>query len=200
MARASALRLVGGLKPEMRYREDHELWVRMAAGGYRFRALPKVLTSLRLHSANLELKHHPDSGGGTGKLLEVYRDRGPLLPRVAFLLPASGRLAAVSPWCCTTPIGSRPSGHEVTVIAADNNLQCDWFPYRSFRTGAAFRGQGTGIRHSRGDLSGPRRTDGQSFSSRAEVSILSSRMRAVSIRATRQPTSRFCGRTARRWR
>ena len=105
-ARASALRLVGGLKPAMRYREDHELWVRMAACGYRFRALPRVLTSLRLHSANLEMKHHRTRPGGTANCwkciaIAVHCCRG-----WRFCCPRWA-LAAVSPWCCTTPIGSR---------------------------------------------------------------------------------------------
>ncbi len=132
MARASALRLVGGLKPEMCYREDHELWVRMAARNYRFRALPKVLSSLRLHSANLELKHYQDSSRWHRKLLEVYGERGPLLPRVAFLLPSldvSGGVAVVLQYAHRLQM----LGHEVMVLTVDDNSQCDWFPYRSFR-------------------------------------------------------------------
>ena len=55
MAKTEVLRKTGGLKPCMRYREDHELWLRIAYCGYTFKAINRVLTNLRLHSGNLEL-------------------------------------------------------------------------------------------------------------------------------------------------
>jgi glycosyltransferase involved in cell wall biosynthesis len=73
MVRTEAIREVGGLNPEMKYREDHELWLRMAYFGYKFKAIKKVLTNLRIHSANLELTHKQDDQYWYDKMLEVHK-------------------------------------------------------------------------------------------------------------------------------
>ncbi|MNY03131.1 putative glycosyltransferase EpsE [compost metagenome] len=57
MARLAALRAVGGVKPKMRYLEDYELWMRLAYYGYKFKSVSRLLTTLRLHSSNLEAKY-----------------------------------------------------------------------------------------------------------------------------------------------
>jgi GT2 family glycosyltransferase len=75
MVRTEAIREVGGLNPEMKYREDHELWLRMAYFGYKFKPIKKVLTNLRIHSDNLELTHKQDDQYWYDKMLEVHKKR-----------------------------------------------------------------------------------------------------------------------------
>ena len=45
----------GGFRPEMRYREDHELWMRLAHHGARWARAPELLCYYRLHAGNAEL-------------------------------------------------------------------------------------------------------------------------------------------------
>ena len=75
MVRTEALRDVGGLNSEMKYREDHELWLRMAYFGYKFKPIKKVLTNLRLHSANLELTYKQDDQYWYDKMLRVHKTK-----------------------------------------------------------------------------------------------------------------------------
>jgi O-antigen biosynthesis protein len=72
MARRSALLAVGGFKPKMRYREDHELWLRLSHFGYKFKAIPAVLTNLRLHSGNNELNFKHEDAKWKKLALEEY--------------------------------------------------------------------------------------------------------------------------------
>ena len=129
MARASALRAVGGLKPEMRYREDHEIWLRLAYRGYRFKAIPEVLTSLRLHPQNLELKHVGQSEKWLHVMHQQYTRRGPLKPRIAFVLPGievCGGVAVV----CHHVKRLRKMGYEVSLFVENQTetRSIDWFP------------------------------------------------------------------------
>ena len=78
MVKLSALRQVGGLKKKMRYREDHELWVRLAFYGYKFKSIPKILVKLRLHANNLELKYKNDDYNWEELLLCIYKEKGDL--------------------------------------------------------------------------------------------------------------------------
>ncbi len=45
----------GGFREEMRYREDHELWLRLAYCGSRFYNSPEVFADYRIHEGNAEL-------------------------------------------------------------------------------------------------------------------------------------------------
>jgi len=75
MARTKVLREVGGLNPKMEYREDHELWLRMAYQGYKFKSVRRVFTNLRLHKGNLELKFKPNDDYWYNLMLELYTQK-----------------------------------------------------------------------------------------------------------------------------
>jgi glycosyltransferase involved in cell wall biosynthesis len=53
--RLSLLKKYGGFREEMRYREDHELWLRLAYHGATFYNTPEVLAYYRIHDENAEL-------------------------------------------------------------------------------------------------------------------------------------------------
>lgn len=53
--RAEIFEKIGLIKPELRYREDHELWMRAAYNGAKFEVISEELCTLRLHSGNNEL-------------------------------------------------------------------------------------------------------------------------------------------------
>jgi glycosyltransferase involved in cell wall biosynthesis len=78
--RRAALLDVGGVKPQMRYREDHELWLRLMHNGYFFKAIPEVLTNLRLHSGNNELNFKEQDPNWEQLMLKEYRRNQPSIP------------------------------------------------------------------------------------------------------------------------
>lgn len=78
--RRAALLDVGGVKPEMRYREDHELWLRLMHNGYFFKAIPDILTNLRLHSGNNELNFKAQDDRWEQMMLAEYRRNQPTIP------------------------------------------------------------------------------------------------------------------------
>jgi glycosyltransferase involved in cell wall biosynthesis len=53
--RRDILLLRGGFRTEMIYREDHELWLRLAHCGSEFYAIPAPMSLYRIHSGNAEL-------------------------------------------------------------------------------------------------------------------------------------------------
>jgi glycosyltransferase involved in cell wall biosynthesis len=90
IVRKSLFETAGLLKPTMQYREDHELWARLAFYGGVFRSIPDVLTKLRLHSGNNEL-NFKDSDNHWLNLLKVeYRKVGPKPKKIGFILPGVG--------------------------------------------------------------------------------------------------------------
>ncbi len=50
----------GGFREEMRYREDHELWLRLAYHGCSFYNSPEVFAKYRIHESNAELSYLAD--------------------------------------------------------------------------------------------------------------------------------------------
>jgi glycosyltransferase involved in cell wall biosynthesis len=50
----------GGFRPEMRYCEDYELWLRLCHRGCTFAHVPDVLSIYRIHGGNHELTFKPD--------------------------------------------------------------------------------------------------------------------------------------------
>ena len=73
MAKKAALVDVGGFNKKMKYREDHELWLRLAYHGYKFKSIDKILTNLRLHNENLELKFKKDDEYWYDTMLKLYK-------------------------------------------------------------------------------------------------------------------------------
>jgi cellulose synthase/poly-beta-1,6-N-acetylglucosamine synthase-like glycosyltransferase len=75
MVKKEALIDVGGFNDKMKYREDHELWLRLAYQGYKFKSVNKVLTNLRLHDENLELKFKKDDDYWYNQMLKLYKSK-----------------------------------------------------------------------------------------------------------------------------
>jgi len=127
MARASSLRMVGGLPREVWPREDPELHARLTARGYRTTAVPfPSQSSSKLHGAQ------EDAPRGTSASLPRARQLVPLLPRVAFVVPwlqISGGIAVVLQYAHRL----EQLGHSVTILPASDERDCPWFPHRSFR-------------------------------------------------------------------
>lgn len=127
MVRTDALRFVGGLKPVMKYREDHELWLRLAYFGYKFKSVPEVLTNLRLHNNNLELSFKDNDDYWREKTLEEHIIIRPLKPKIAYLVAGcgiSGGLAVV----LNHLNGLLSRGYDVMLITEDDTEDIDWFP------------------------------------------------------------------------
>lgn len=128
MARTAVLRSAGALKPSMRYMEDYELWLRLAARGYRFKAIRAVLTTLRLHASNLELSFRGDDERWREKLLEEHRVLPAWKPKIAYLIPGtgiSGGLAVI----CQHANRLMARGFDVILIdTLDTKTRIDWFP------------------------------------------------------------------------
>lgn len=126
MVRRDALLDVGGLKPEMEYREDHELWCRLAYYGYRFKALHAVLTDLKLHKGNNELNFAGNSDKWFQALREQYRTKSFLPLKVAFLIPGTGISGGIYV-VFEHATRLRGMGHDVTILTRDPIRREDLF-------------------------------------------------------------------------
>lgn len=90
IVRRSLFEAAGLLKPMMQYREDHELWARLAYYGAAFKSVHNVLTKLRLHSGNNELNFKNSDSSWLEKVYTEYVKPGPLPKKIAFILPGVG--------------------------------------------------------------------------------------------------------------
>lgn len=90
MARKSLFATAGFLKPQMQYREDHELWARLAFHGAVFRSVPRVLTRIRVHGGNTELNFKGNDAHWKEMMAAEYRKPGPRPRKIAFLLGGLG--------------------------------------------------------------------------------------------------------------
>lgn len=127
MLRLDAVRAVGGLKTNMRYREDHELWLRMAYKGYKFKSIPLMLTNLRLHGNNLELSFKDDDNHWFDLMLEEHKNIVEMKPKIAYLIPGcgiSGGIAVV----CQHANRLLNHGYDVLLITEDIHREINWFP------------------------------------------------------------------------
>ncbi|MEK5408622.1 glycosyltransferase [Paenibacillus sp. FSL W8-0439] len=127
MLRLDAVRAVGGLKTNMRYREDHELWLRMAYKGYKFKSIPLMLTNLRLHGNNLELSFKDDDNHWFDLMLEEHKNIVVMKPKIAYLIPGcgiSGGIAVV----CQHANRLLNRGYDVLLITEDIHREINWFP------------------------------------------------------------------------
>lgn len=129
MARISALRRVGGLKPELKYREDHELWLRLAYYGYKFKSISRVLTNLRIHENNLELRFKDSDEYWKSVMLQQYKVIMDEKPKIVYIIPGveiSGGIAVI----CQHVNRLLRLGYPVCMISEDNNTCLDWFPHQ----------------------------------------------------------------------
>ncbi len=128
--RKSLFDKVGLLKRHMRYREDHELWVRLAHYGARFQSIPEVLVQLRLHKGNNELNFKADDHQWAEALQAEYKLPGPKPKKIVFILPGvgiSGGVAVVFKHA----LALMEAGHDVTIVNIGVEQKCDWFPDNS---------------------------------------------------------------------
>ncbi|NOU87931.1 glycosyltransferase [Paenibacillus sp. LMG 31460] len=127
MVRLSAIRHVGGLKSIMRYREDHELWLRLSYYGYKFKSIPYVLTNLRLHDNNLELTFKDNDNVWEKLTLEEHKIIRPLKPKIAYLLAGTGISGGLSV-ICKHANSLLDRGYDVSFITEDNSNTIEWYP------------------------------------------------------------------------
>ena len=127
MVKVDALRSVGGLKTSMRYREDHELWLRLAYAGYKFKSIDKILTNLRLHANNLELSFKDEDNKWYELMMKEHKKIIKMKPKIAYVIPGcgiSGGIAVI----CQHLNRLQKRGYDVLMITEDNNNQIAWFP------------------------------------------------------------------------
>lgn len=73
--RRSALLDAGGFDPQIRNMEDHELWLRLAKSGARFRRVPQVLTEYRSVTGGGNLSSDLEAfWAGADRIAELHRD------------------------------------------------------------------------------------------------------------------------------
>jgi glycosyltransferase involved in cell wall biosynthesis len=126
MVRKEALLSVGGLKNKMKYREDHELWIRLAYFGYKFKAIPNVLTNLRLHAGNNELNFKEDDHKWKSLMLSEYKIKTSLPLKIGFVVSGvdiSGGIMVI----LNHANKLLELGYDVSIINQDNKTEIDWF-------------------------------------------------------------------------
>lgn len=127
MVKLDALRDVGGLKTKMRYREDHELWLRLAYFGYKFKAIPEILTSLRIHENNLELKFKDDDAHWQELTMSEHSKKSDLPPKIGYVIAGcdiSGGLSVA----CTHANYLLENGCDVSFICTGVKHNIEWYP------------------------------------------------------------------------
>lgn len=70
--RLDLLRRYGGFREEMRYREDHELWLRLAFNGCTFYNTSEILSKYRIHEDNAELNYLGNDSYWFAKALDLH--------------------------------------------------------------------------------------------------------------------------------
>jgi len=126
MVKKSALIDVGCLKQKMQYREDHELWARLAFFGYKFKCIPSILTTLSLHDKNNELKFKAESEKWKNIVQEEYKEKNCFLPKIAYIIPGtgiSGGIAVILKHCNLL----LQKGYDVLLISQDTKDKIFWF-------------------------------------------------------------------------
>lgn len=126
MVRRERLLEAGFLKPRMEYREDHELWARLAYRGAHFKAVNHVLTDLRLHAGNNELNFKGDDAHWERLFAEEYRLPGPRPRKIAFLMSGLG-ISGGAAVVLRHIIMLLDAGHDAFVINLRGEGDTAWF-------------------------------------------------------------------------
>ncbi|MEW6503877.1 MAG: glycosyltransferase [Chloroflexota bacterium] len=90
MVKSKVLRKVGGLKSDFKYCEDYELWLRLAYKKYKFKSVPYPLTTIRLHSSNLEGKYKEEENEYINKSIKEHKTLSRFKPTIGFVVPGVG--------------------------------------------------------------------------------------------------------------
>lgn len=125
MIKTKILKDLGGLKTSMHYREDHELWLRFMNSGYKFKAIPEILTTLRLHKGNAELLFKEDDQKWEKEVIKEYKKPNKIKPKIAYIIPSTGiggGLAVVIQH--TNRLIKK--GYDVLLISTDGTDQITW--------------------------------------------------------------------------
>lgn len=127
MVRRKALVDVGGINATMKYREDHELWARLAYHGHQLKSLDEVLVKLRLHAGNNELNFTDDRGFDewTRRLLEEYNAKVSARKKICWVvagLDISGGLAVILKHANYL----LSKGHDVSLITLSEVRPIEW--------------------------------------------------------------------------
>jgi glycosyltransferase involved in cell wall biosynthesis len=116
----------GFLKNSMKYREDHELWLRLAEFGSRFKAIPEILVSLRIHAGNNELNFKDHDSFWEKRALETYKIPGPRFLRIFFIME-SLRMSGGSIVILKHIRELINEGHSVTIVLIGDDSDYSWF-------------------------------------------------------------------------
>lgn len=127
MVKKKALLDVGGLKPCMKYREDHELWARLSYFGFKFKSIPSILTNLRIHSGNNELVFKKDDNHWYDLMVSqhVLKEKIPI--KIAYVIPGVGISGGISVVLYHLN-GLLEKGYDVFAITLDGKDKIEWFP------------------------------------------------------------------------
>jgi len=123
MAKTEVLFKAGGLRPDMCYCEDYELWLRLAYLGCKFKAVPEVLATLRFHSGNLGERFIPDEKMWREKSIKLHKMVPTIKPTIAFIIPSQG-ITGGTAVVCQHANRFLQKGYDVLII--DNEL----FPFK----------------------------------------------------------------------
>jgi len=125
MIKTDVLRKLGGLKEKMRYREDHELWTRFMYKGYKFKAIPKVLTNLRIHKGNAELLFKANDKKWYKELQKEYKLDTEIKPKIAYIIPSTGVGGGLG--VIIQHVNRLlQRGYDTLLISEDDKTEIDW--------------------------------------------------------------------------
>jgi len=128
MLRKSALAASGPLKRSMEYREDHELWARLAYNGAKFKALSDPLVKIRLHAGNNELNFIESDDTWFKRFKQEYKLPAVHPKKIVFIIPGVGINGGIAVIVRHAHMIAA-QGHDVTLVnvGKSGNLE-SWFP------------------------------------------------------------------------
>ena len=118
----------GAFKQNLLYREDHELWCRLAYYGAKFGRVPAVLCDYRIHSGNNELNYKYNDNYWKNESYNNYRHIPKKRLKIAFILPGlgiSGGIAVVLRHANMLV----NADFDVMLINIGHELDAPWFPF-----------------------------------------------------------------------
>jgi glycosyltransferase involved in cell wall biosynthesis len=125
MINTKILQELGELKTNMKYREDHELWLRFMNNGFKFKSIPKILTNLRIHKGNAELIYKGEDTHWEKELQREYIKETSLKPKIAYIIPSTGIGGGLA---VIIQHANRliQRGYDVILLSTDGNENIKW--------------------------------------------------------------------------